>query len=294
MAFPPEAYLIGAQKAGTTTLAELLDLHPAIAVSDPKETRFVNLHWSRGLDWYRRCFPADEGRIFVDASPDYSSLPVPCPPAPPPSPGDPRRDVVERLYQMRPDARFIYILRDPVARTHSGYWHAVRAGHERRPFREAILADSIYLRTGCYAEQIEHYLTRFPIDRFLILVFEEIRTDMIAAAQACYLFLGAEPTDFAPEDSPTRNQSYVYTGAGRAVTNLIPTVALRKAMTRLAKQVLPDVAQNALRRALTQDVPPLGPDDRAFLAEVFADHNARLERLLGRRFEPWTRPGRGT
>ena len=54
--FPPRAFLIGAAKSATTTLADLLNQHPHIFLSNPKEPDFFWINWDRGIDWYRALF----------------------------------------------------------------------------------------------------------------------------------------------------------------------------------------------------------------------------------------------
>lgn len=284
MAFPPEAYLIGAQKAGTTTLAELLDQHPRIALSRPKEPNYYSANWERGPAWYRKRFPTQDGFIFLDATTAYSIAPVSCPPAP--EPANPRADVPRRIHATRPDAKFIYVLRDPVTRTYSHYCNRVRIGAERRTFREAILASSIYLGTSYYAAQIRAYLAYFPLESFLVLSFDEFCEDPVVAARACYGFLGAEPNDFTPRFDGARNTSYALTDAGRIIVHAMPG-RIRRSLVRAATRFLPRPIERGLRRILTRDVPAMSSEDRAFLIEVFREPNRELEELVGRRFERW-------
>ena len=76
MSFPPEVYLIGAQKAGTTTLAYLLSLHPDICVARTKEPHFFTTYLYKGLDWYKSNFANYENSVCLDASTTYSMAPL--------------------------------------------------------------------------------------------------------------------------------------------------------------------------------------------------------------------------
>ena len=71
MAFPPQAFIIGAQRSGTTSLAFLLNQHPMIALAEPKEPNFLTMNWENGIDWYRSCFSREDA-ILLDASVSYS------------------------------------------------------------------------------------------------------------------------------------------------------------------------------------------------------------------------------
>src|SRR3569833_1019554 len=73
--FPPQAFIIGAQKSGTTSLAYLLDQHPMIGLATPKEPDFLTVNWDRGLDWYRACF-REPKEILIDASVSYTMAEV--------------------------------------------------------------------------------------------------------------------------------------------------------------------------------------------------------------------------
>ncbi|MBF0306693.1 MAG: hypothetical protein HQL41_13700, partial [Alphaproteobacteria bacterium] len=84
MIFPPLGHLIGAQKAATTSLAALLAAHPAVRVSEPKETHFLTAEWRRGPEWWRDRF-APGGEVLVDASTTCAMLALPgFPPGEPP------------------------------------------------------------------------------------------------------------------------------------------------------------------------------------------------------------------
>ncbi len=288
MAFPPDAFLIGAQKAGTTTLAFLLDQHPRVTVSSPKETHYLTGNWDRGLDWYRRCFDGPEDTVFLDATPSYTSAPVPG------SPGytglsgdDPRPRVPERMHRLNPSARLIYSLRDPVTRTYSSYWHEVRAGRERRPFAEAIRSMPLYLSASDYGFQIERYLDHFPREQLLFVEFEELARDSVGVARRCLTFLGIGADRFAPSLAAARNPSYRYNRVGRILASVAPSKAALVAASRAVRTIVPERYHWAVRAMIARDVPPMNDDDRAFLADYFRERNRRLRTLTGLALAQW-------
>src|SRR6266545_4653829 len=163
--FPPEAFLIGAMKAGTTTLAFLLGQHPRVTLSRPTECDYFTRHHVRGVQWYRSLFAGPPDAVLLDASNSYSCAPVDERAVPPESSDFPHIGVPGRIHALNPHAKFIYILRDPVTRTYSDYWHMVRTGEEREPFRAAIeREDRYYFRLSDYRMQIERYLEFFPLE----------------------------------------------------------------------------------------------------------------------------------
>ncbi|MFP4614869.1 MAG: sulfotransferase domain-containing protein [Thiohalorhabdus sp.] len=276
MAFPPDLFLIGAPKAGTTTLAELLDSHPEIALSRPKEPHFLTQNRERGLDWYRECFPGPENRVLLDASTSYSTDPL----------GNGQRatplaGVPERLHALSPQARLIYVVREPVARTYSAYWHDVRLGYERLPFREAIAQDPMYLAASDYAGQLERYLPFFPLERILVLRAEDLWRDPHGVAGECFDFIGVPRME--GEDLPAlhKNRSYTFNGLGWHLYRLLQDDRGLKRVADLARRVMPDPAYHAIGRALTKDIPPLDGAHRQELEGWFAPKNRRFRELTG-------------
>src|SRR5579875_1836664 len=144
MPFPPRHFIIGAQKAGTTTLAYLLAQHPDVVLAAPKkEPDFFHTYWNNGLDWYRSRFQREDG-VLIDASVSYTMIPFD------PATGEVPDDIPGRIHQVSPDAKFIYITRDPAERCYSAYWHEVRLGTEKRPLRQAVQQHAYYTMASYY------------------------------------------------------------------------------------------------------------------------------------------------
>lgn len=99
----PNLVVIGAAKCGTTSLHEYLNAHPQIAMSREKELDFfvAEKNWSRGLDWYEAQF--EDAPIRGESSVSYAAFPE-------------YQGVPERIVRALPDARVIYLVRDPVER----------------------------------------------------------------------------------------------------------------------------------------------------------------------------------
>ena len=188
----PDFLIIGAQRAGTTSLYKYLEEHPSVA--PPllgKGAHFFDTNFAKGETWYRSHFPTRVHKRYSrkpltgEGSPYY--LFHPCAP----------RRVAETL----PDAKLIAILRDPVARAYSHYWHEVARGFESLPFEEAIdreperlageeeriRADPAYnsfnhqhysyLARGFYADQLETWYSLVPRDQLLVISSEQFFAD---------------------------------------------------------------------------------------------------------------------
>src|SRR4051794_17663311 len=103
-------------KSGTSSLHAYLATHPQIFMCPEKEPEFFAKEaiWSRGERWYLELFAgAKNESIIGESSTVYSKIPK-------------FRGVPERIGKFNPEARFIYVMRDPIERTISQYWFRVR------------------------------------------------------------------------------------------------------------------------------------------------------------------------
>ena len=180
----PNFLIIGAMKAGTTSLYEYLRHHPEVFMPETKELDFfIERHnWSRGLAWYESQFAGAGAATAVgEASPNYTK-------------GHDDPDVAARIADTLPDVRLIYLVRHPIERMVSMYRQTVADGVESRPIEEAFDANRDYLRTSMYAWQLEPYLERFPREHILVLTTESLRRKRTATVARVFEFLGVDPS----------------------------------------------------------------------------------------------------
>lgn len=189
----PNLIIIGAGKAGTTSLHAYLDRHPQIGMSAVKELNYFNdARWRQRRSWYEAQF-SGAYEIRGEASPAYSMHPY--------LPG-----VVERMYEVVPDARLIYLVREPIERAIAHYveWVALRL--EQRPLATALgdFGDvgNPYLCASRYWSQIEHYLARFRRNQILVLSQNRLRNERRSTLAEVLSFLGVDP-DFWCEEFET-------------------------------------------------------------------------------------------
>lgn len=208
----PEAIIIGAQKAGTTSLFAWLAQHPDVSPSLTKEVHYFDNHFSEGERWYRAHFVA--GGLGLEASPYYLFHPL----------------VPSRAAASVSAAKLIILLRNPVTRAYSHYQHELDKGRETFPFDQAIERESqrisddafklargeieasfahqhfSYASRGHYADQIERWMAAFPRESFLFIRAEDMfRTPQQVYDQVCD-FLGLSPRNIAP--TPKHQRSY--------------------------------------------------------------------------------------
>ena len=278
--FPPRLFLIGAQKCATTFLADCLANHPQITLAAPKEPDFFTRNRDRGIEWYRACFAKTGAAVLLDASVSYSVAPQA------PERGNPLSGVPERIRHHAPDARFVYLVRDPVQRVHSAYWHAVATGHEGRPFREAIAEDPWYLNASRYHHQIRRYLDVFPADRLLILDMRETIADPAAAVARVCRHVALVPDCALDPPGEKRNASYRLNALGRLLTHGGLGRAGLGRLAGVARGVLPARVYGRLRGAVTRGLPDMAPADRDRVAALLRDDTQQFADLTGIRFDP--------
>lgn len=286
--YPPSLFVIGAQKAGTTFLANLLDQHPNICLASPKEPHYFTQHRDHPRQWYRDCFShAGTTQILVDASTSYSAAPVDWNGRPKPSPSSPYAGVPERIAEVSPDARFVYIVRDPVARMYSAYWHNVRTEGETRTFLDAISANTIYRRISNYEAQLSLYRDIFPESSIIVLRFEDLIVKPVSVANCCFRFLDvAENVDL--DTQVGRNRSFVTTPALRALDFTLRGLGGLKKVYRHVRRVMPSRLINVATRAVTRPIPPLDPAIREQLLEEFEPMAVRFYERTGVQIHPWS------
>jgi hypothetical protein len=162
----PNFLVIGAQRAGTTLLHQILDAHPEVFVPyRRKEVHYFDWHFSRGTAWYERFFPdADQAKAFGaigEATPDYLFEP----------------SVPLRIFQTLPSCRFVVSLRNPVDRAYSWYLYSLRCFAEQRSIERFFEESEETLARGLYSQQLNRYFELFPRDSFLILILEDLVED---------------------------------------------------------------------------------------------------------------------
>lgn len=281
----PDFFLIGAAKAGTTTLHGYLNRHPGIFMSNPKEPEFFSHdeNFARGMAWYSGLFGgASEGQLCGEASTAYSRWPHTA-------------DAAARIARAAPNARLVYILRHPIDRAYSHYAHDMREA-VTMTFEQAIERSSLYIDASRYIDQLGRYLAHYPRERILCLLTEDLHADPAGALDRLQRFLGVEPRDLTGEGQIRDNVSGVeYYIRSRTTGKLrrIPGVAALadslppKARRRVFNAIAASPIGRKLRRGY--HLPPMLPETRASLVELFREPNSRLAEYLGRELSHWNR-----
>lgn len=281
--FPPSAYLVGAQKCATTFLANLLDQHPELQVSHPKEPDFFTVNRPYGLDWYRTCFPAASASVLLDASTSYSMAPTD--PAEQTA-ANPTHGVPDRIAAEAPRARIVYVVRDPVARAYSAYWHDVRTGYEDRPFRDALAARTWYLDGSRYYFQSQRYIDRFGRERVLILQMSEVTHRPAETCARVWRFLGLTPTALASAAERPQNASHTYTRVGELMFRNPRVRRVTKPVVRAGRRLLPTAVYDRVRAGLTRSIPQMTAAEREVVLNRLETDMTAFAELTGIDYRP--------
>lgn len=186
----PNFLIIGAMKAGTTTLFRDLVSHPQIFLPEQKEPETL-LRFGSNLDAIRRDYrslfsPAKAGQLKGEASTAYTKRPdFECP-----------AQVAREL--CGPDLKLIYLERDPIKRIISQYKHEYGLGIVKTPLNEAVLRLERYVAYSLYDWQLEPWLEAFDPENLLTLSFEDYIANRAGTVKAVCTFLGVDPALLPP------------------------------------------------------------------------------------------------
>jgi Sulfotransferase domain len=274
----PNLIVIGGLKCGTTSLHHYLNLHPQVEMSRPKELNFyvAELNWSLGLDWYASHFDAG-AQVRGESSPHYTNRP--------------RFDgVAERIRSTAPDARIVYMVRDPIDRMLSHYLHNLGSGYDARPLVQA-LGDphTAYVDRSRFFCQLEPFLEAFEADRIMVISREELLRERESTMRRVFGFAGVDE-DFSSEQFEREWETGTGKGSGRfrLMDRAVRLPGLRSFDRNYDR--LPEPLRWGVERLVhdpdSGEAPkpevPAGLRER--LRETFRPDVERLERFAGRSF----------
>lgn len=261
----PTFLLIGATKCGTTSMHDWLSRHPDVFMHPWKEMRFFLSagRWDAGPDWYARQF-ADRGtaRAWGEASNAYMR-------------GAEHANVPQRVAQLLPDARFICIVREPMARMVSHYRHRIVTGREWRSFDDAVLVDPAYVDTGLYGAELARWHAHVDASRILVVPFEGLAADARPWLDRVATHLGVDKATHVAFQA--RNVSDRRRPLPSPLRRLGAWPAMRPALKRLGK-TLPTWGSGMMPTPSDLTLPPRIARD---VAARFAADRVLLERLAG-------------
>lgn len=290
----PDFLIIGAMKGGTTLLYDGLRQHPEVFMPFVKESHFFSVVgedvalvplegaqvrislWQEYLDLFKDSLAY---RVAGEASTSYLYT------------SRAARKIKERLG----NAKIICILRNPINRAYSHYLWLRRLGLESaEEFKQALMLESSrieskcdfgrYVQIGRYYQQLETYFELFDLQKIHVVYFDDIKYKSASLMEGLYEFLNLEMVDFHPDLSVRRNPS------GEPRLHWIDHLFKRRSFIKQALlPLLPRSIYLWLSRIRDWNLvkPPMDPDVRKYLIDVYADEISKLETLVNRDLSNW-------
>jgi hypothetical protein len=200
----PDFIIAGAQKAGTSSLHNVLGEHPEVISSITKEVHYFDQYYHLGEQWYRSCFPlataSNARKLCGEATPMYMFSP----------------HAPQRIAKLLPQVKIIVLLRNPINRAYSHYHQIKQLHREPLSFEDALTAEPSrtaaerarmitdagfpawnyrwysYAERGIYVDQILELRKHFPRENILIMQSEKYFSDTRGALNRIVEFLGLD------------------------------------------------------------------------------------------------------
>jgi hypothetical protein len=295
MDYKIDLMIVGAQKAGTTSLKNYLGQHPAIVTHEVTEFAFFvqDNEYKEGFEralkkYFRREDLAAGKKIIAKNAAIYGN-----------------EKALYRLQQHNPECIIVLVIRDPVGRAYSSYnmeyesgwftekWSNIidsiqkfREGEKDQMFR-------LFIELGMYSEQLKKIYRHFPKEQVEIVFFEDMKTDSAAICKRLFKKTGTDES-FIPDTS------FIFNPATKVRSKkmgklLIRLMANENPLKRAAKVVLPQQVFARIRQWLwdantgktIQAPEPMSPEIRKALVDFFQTYNEELEQLTGLSVKRW-------
>jgi hypothetical protein len=294
----PNFFIVGAAKAGTTSLYRYLEQHPDVFMCSLKEPNwFSRVHAPGRVSFvsseeeYLSLFEGRDGESAAgEASPSYLW----------------DEEAPRRIKDAVPHAKIVAILRHPVERAFSDYLQTIQWEREELPFLEALKqgyetepkiygVSRLYVDLGLYAEQVQRYLETFGEEQIKILLHEDFKEDPRAMLESVLEFLDVDPGHASSIRTDVQYNKYSIPKEGtfnRLAERVLESRAFRsRRFTALRAKLIPDPK---LRFKLRQHLrfeegekPELDEKSRQFMMELYRPDILKLQNLLDRDLGHW-------
>ncbi len=298
----PNLFIPGAAKSGTSSLHEILNLHPKISMSHKKEPYYWISDWfedntEKQKTDYLNLFDGSENIVYRgESSTSYMLFPK----------------FIERTKKYNnQDIKFIFILRNPIDRIYSHYKYLKGLGSENLNLREAILKDKNiepvpslrlpegkfknYYQYGLYAKWLKRFYNNFESKNIKVLFFEDLIENRTETINDCFSFLGLQPISDIPEikANPSIILNYQFLHK-----NLVALANGKKKLMIPINKLLPRSFKNLLKRNMSNIIVKLTKsnkkfdeltnEDREWIKNLYLEDVDKLKKMLNRDIPKWT------
>ena len=281
-------FIVGAPKAGTTSLFHYLNEHLEIEMSSQKEPDYFShgalkrqvMYYRKSrienLEKYHGLFTNKEVKLRGEASVSYLFY----------------NDVPQKIKDYNPKAKIIIMLRNPIDRAFSHYLMDYRLGlvsdsfesiiKKKSKHKNANLFYQQYIDVSEYARQVSRYLDVFDKENILLIDYDELKNDVSAIVNDTYIFLGVND-DFQPNLKKKHNTFMMPKNS--IIRFIYSSVSFRKFIANIVPKSIVKGLRNLFFKVSKK--PALSNDTRKFLASYFKDDLDYLSILLNKNFSKW-------
>lgn len=309
----PTFLIVGAVKAGTTSLHEYLQMHPEVFMSPVKETNFfsdadmlfehfnvdyrqdvdvnldkylagpmdkkIHIAHVRTFSQYQKLFrDVKAEKAIGEVSNSYLYLP----------------STAQAIKDKLPDVKIVMILRSPVERLHSQYLMNLKLGKIiQKDLIKEIEADQakaikgwgvshLYLEVGNYYEQVQRYYNSFPAHQIKVILFDDFKVDAHGVMQDLFAFLGVD-------SAFNLDMNKRYNEAGMPRFGKLNYYLTQIGVYGFVKKIFsPRLKEKMKSLIYTKDnIPKITPAEKLYLQQYYKDDVAALGKLLDRDLSAW-------
>ncbi len=276
----PNFFIPGAGRSGTSRLHTLLNQHPDIYLSEIKEPAYFSFNFHLGEKWYLNHFLSKKNYPIVgESSVSYLFW----------------KKAVERIFNFNPDAKFIFMLRDPIERVYSNYKTQLQYYGDFISFKEKLQKfPNQSTLPGKYFKHISRFLKYFPREQLFFVIFEEfIKNEIFFLKEICE-FLSVNPNFNFKLSNSWKNSSlmprslklqrfnrYFFSNGIRIEKDTHRVSRLIKFMIR---SFIDKINQSSSPR---KKFPKMDKESILFLKKFYYEEVLNLEELLGKKLIHW-------
>ena len=294
--FLPNLFIPGAAKSGTTTLHELLNLHPEISMSKVKEPVFWNnKKFEKYIeqDWlnYKKLF-VEKSKIYGESTTSYMYY-------------NSFIENINKNYKKSP--KFIFILRNPIDRYNSHFWWMKGLGLEKNKIKNVLNIESQinfeeydyypknYFQFGLYSKWIQRFIDNFGLENIKVITLEKLISNRLDTINSCFDFLGLKKLESIPEKTSNKTTrikySFLYhfirkSSIGKMNYTKIGKIFLSNKSIDRIKNKLKDIITNWKTEEFEYE--PLQSEHRHYLKDAgyFSDVE-KLKEIFDYSFNEW-------
>lgn len=265
----PDFVVIGAMKCATSTLHDQLALQSQISMSDPKEPNFFSdgPNFARGMRWYHSLFesmPAED--LKGESSTHLTKYPV-------------HPEAAERMHAAIPDAKLVYVMRDPVRRIVSQYIHEWSEHTITGDINQAIREHPRLISYSSYAMQIGKHTAFYEQSQILPVFFERLMSEPQREFERICAHIGYQGDPVWRDDEDAKNVS----SARQRRSPMLNKVLDIQLVQTLRRSLLPEGLRERIKSRWTmKEKPELSEDSIAYVHEQLDPDMRSLGEMIGR------------